>query len=164
MIIKIRADVRSYFNGIRINPRQIKRGINEHFVLDIKSTNFDDGEPLFWSIRHRNSFPHMFDKTSGVLRIVGNEGVVVINSSANPGNKGVYEFVVEIRRNSFDGPAIAESRVLFLVLSNEWDFDYGLLNNGVWRTPSTCQTPLVQPSAESMFLIIDDYFYEVSNA
>ncbi len=152
------------FNGIRINPRQIKRGINEHFVLDIKSTNFDDGEPLFWNIRHRNSFPHMFSKTSGVLRIVGNEGVIVINSSTNPGNKGVYEFVVEIRRNSFEGPAIAESRVLFLVLSNEWDFDYGLLNNGVWSTPSTCQTPLVQPSAESMFLIIDDYFYEVSNA
>lgn len=151
------------FNAIRVEPRHIRRGPNEHFVLDIKTTNFDDGESLFWNIHHRSSFAHMFQQNAGVTRVRGNDTQIVINSSINPGEKGVYEFVVDLRRNDANGPVIATSKVLYLVLSMVWDYDYGLLSNGVWGVPSTLQTTLVQPSAESHFLIVDDNFYKVSH-
>lgn len=152
------------FNGVRIEPRLIARGKGEHFVLDIKSTNFEDGEALFWNIRHKTSFPHMFAQNQGVFRIVGNDATISLISSLDPGTQGTYEFVVELRRNDPSGPVIASSKMLYLVLSSVWDYDYGLLANGVWGIPTTDRTPLVQPSAESQFLIIDDFFYEVSRA
>lgn len=152
------------FNTVRILPRNSERRPPQYFVLDLEFTNFEEGEVVFWDIIHGQTFPYMFKADKGSFRIVNKKALLVIQTTPQTNSRGIFEFVVRIRRNSLTGPVLALSQNLKLKHSDVQELDFGLLRYGLWSIPTTLRSPLVGPSAESHFLIPEDNFYrEIAN-
>lgn len=152
-----------HFNSMTAVPRKGTMVRGETFTVDIKSTNLPDAQRLYWTIKHESSEPRFFASNNGPVGMEYQEGSIRIPTNVIANIDGVREFRVEIRRESLNGPVICISRPMYLVYSYDWDFDYGMLVNGVWAIPSTLNTVLVEPHAVSHNLIVDDHFYEISH-
>ena len=118
---------------------------------------------LVVSFLGRSSHTRFFAFNSGLLGMEFQEGLIRIPTQVLANIDGVREFRVEIRRESITGPVICITRPMYLVYSYDWDYDYGLLMNGVWPMAATLNTMLVEPHATSHNLIVDDHFYEISH-
>lgn len=151
------------FNAVSVVPskRVLKNG--DFFRINVKSTNFPRREKLFWSLEHENTTPGDFPLLSGVFIMQDQEGGFYVPTRSLV-RTGERNFRVVIRRNAADGPILATSPQLTIIYTWEWDFDYGLLANGMWAIPSTTDSTLVGLTPEGGFLIPDNYFYQHSHA
>lgn len=150
------------FNAITFRPKNPSKRQGNPFELTISSTNFPFVENLYWTIEHDTTTANMFLATSGMVVVRDQEAEFKIHTAITD-VEGTATFRVHLRRNNVGGPILATSRVLELVLNSTWDMDYGLLHNGMYAIPTTQENHLVWKTPESMFLIPDDHFYEVSN-
>lgn len=150
------------FNAITFRTKipSVRQG--NSFDLTISSTNFPAVEVLYWTIEHIDTEDNMFVSVNGSVTVNDQEGsfripTLIIEIEGN------RLFKVHLRRNSVTGPILSTSRTLELKLKPIFDIDYGLLINSISGIPTTQESHLVWKTPESMFLIQDDYFYEVSN-
>ncbi len=152
-----------HFNSMKAKPLVDMLPRGEFFTIDVESTNFPDAQRLYWTISHVDSIDPHFPVLGGAFNLEYQQGRIRIPTNGNYPDDGVKTFRVEIRRESLAGPVLCVTRPLYLVYSYNWEFDYGMHENGVWAIPSTLNTPIVEQTAISHNLIIDDHFYEVSH-
>lgn len=148
------------FNAIRLLPRSLTVKPQEFLVVDVESTNFVIGDTYYWSIVHEETTPEMFERSEGAFRVDRQDNLFVIKPKREVTLDKPVSFKVRITRNSVDGYELARTDTLYIEYTKIWDLDYGLLKNGIWSIPTTLHSGLVMPTAESMFLVIDDYFFE----
>lgn len=98
------------FNGITYRPSARVMASGAEIQFKISSTNFPPVETLYWTIRHVDTTTGNFSTDNGYVAVINQEGSFVVNTIANEeGDNRQLVFEVDLRRNSIDGPIVAES-------------------------------------------------------
>lgn len=152
-----------HFNSMKAKAVETTVRYGGQFVINVESTNLPDIERLYWTVQHIDSVDQNFLSTSGSFVMEYQEGRFRVGTNGEFPDNDVQAFRLEIRRESVTGPVLCITRPLYIAYPYDWSYDYGMLSNGVWAIPSTLQTPLVEQTAVSHHLIVDDNFYRISH-
>lgn len=109
------------FNAItyRPNMRNVRAGDAVQFTLS--STNFHQREDLYWTLRPVATNPDWFPSQGGMVSVINQEAefsVATINPAAIV-ESAQLEFQIDLRRNSQNGPIVAESGPLMLQVGRD---------------------------------------------
>lgn len=150
------------FNAVKLRPK--KRVVNRGGIIgvDVSSTNFPRLTTLFWDVLHETTTPEMFSRSSGSFQNDNNEGIFYALTNPDYAGKDEKTFRLQIRLSGPTGPVIAETPRLILRYNNVWDWDYGLLDNGVWDLVSSDQSILTYQSPEAAYLVPGAQFWQAA--
>lgn len=148
------------FNAITFRPDKTLYKKYDTVKLSISSTNFPREKVLYWDILLGDASPGMFMRKNGVVVVEDNEGFIYFDF--NKGYPGMDEvsFRVNLRINGPTGSIICESKRITLQFNQIWEWDYGLLECGVWDITSNEISVLSAPSAEAAYLIPSNLFWK----
>lgn len=152
------------FNAITFRPSTNKINIGGAVSFTISCTNLARGENLFWTVEHSllgdGTTDSMFGSNSGIITPINQEASFNLNTLRSAPRFGQFHFRVVLRRNSVNGPILAETDLLTIENLDPNSNSDATVANGIWEHICCIEEPGIVPTAEAFFLLRDSINYQ----